>query len=85
MATVDKRYITALGPIKMEVMFLSALTSADTVTSNLASPSNAMVATDGTGGATVAPTAAVVTATKVVTITQTSLSAGTGTLIVFGF
>lgn len=83
MATVDKRYVTALGPIKMEVMFLSAVTTADTVTTLIQNPSNAILATDGTGGATVAPTASV--SGKTITLTQTSLSAGTATLVVFGF
>lgn len=83
MATVDKRYITALGPIKMEVMFLSAVTTADTVTSLLANPVNAVFQSDNTGGATVAPAASV--SSKTITLTQTALAAGTGTLIVFGF
>jgi hypothetical protein len=82
MATVDKRYITALGPIKMEVMFLSSLATGDTVTSNLASPSNCVITTDNAASTT--PPAAAVSG-KTITVTQTSLSGAVGTLIVFGF
>lgn len=83
MATVSNRYVTALGPIKMEVMFLTDVTTADTVTTLIQNPSNAIFQSDGTGGATVAPKASV--SGKTVTLTQTALSAGAGTLIVFGF
>lgn len=83
MATVANRYITALGPIKMEVMFLTAVSTGDTVSSFLQNPENAMITTSNTGGATAAPTASV--SGKTITITQTSLAAGTATLVVFGF
>lgn len=85
MATVDNRYVTALGPIKMEVMILSALTSADTVTTLLQRPLGCVVTTDNTGGATAAPKAVITANSKTITITQTSLSAGSGVLITFGF
>lgn len=83
MATVDSRYIAALGPVKMEVMFLSAVSTADTVTTNIQRPVNAIFQSSNTGGATASPTASV--SGKTITLTQASLSAGTATLIVFGF
>ena len=38
MATVSYRFLTVQGPVKMEVLNLTSVTDADTVTTNMARP-----------------------------------------------
>ncbi len=47
MATVDRRYTTVLGPIKMEVLDLSSVVDGESVSSLLQAPQFAIAANQG--------------------------------------
>lgn len=84
MATVSDRFITVLGPRKMEVLSLTAVTTADTVVSQLANPKYGFfVGTTSSGAMTSTP--ALAFSGRTVTLTSTDLSASTGILVLFGF
>lgn len=82
MATVTNRYLTALGPIKMEVLFLSAASGADTVTTYMQRP------VAGGGWQTEAADTSALTCSvsgKTITLNSATLSNDTALVIVFGF
>jgi hypothetical protein len=84
MATVSKRYITVLGPVKMEVLNLTAVTDADTVTSRIARPDfGFFVPTTDDNSA--AEKVGVAIDGREVTLNNDDLSSDTGVLILFGF
>ena len=56
----DKSFIVALGPFKMEVIYLATVTNDDTVKSKLASPSFAIMLPAADAGATTTNTSATV-------------------------
>lgn len=84
MATVGVQKVTALGPIKMEVVHLTAITNGDTFSTLIQNPSFVAVSEDGTGATTATTTASV--SGKTVTIVNASMN-GTqkATVLVFGF
>ncbi len=84
MATIGNRFVTALGPIKMEAMSLTAVTDADTVESLLVRPLFAMAVED-TDLATIAVAVNIGISGKTLTFNSTDLSAATMNMIVFGF
>lgn len=49
MATIDQRYTTVLGPIKLEVLKLSSVTKGDSFVSNLQDPKYIMAMTPDVG------------------------------------
>ena len=86
MATVSNRALCALGPIKMEVVYLTAVTSNDTFTTLIQRP--IFVLASETGNAAASTCQASVTAgTKTVTITNMTTSGANGkaAVAVFGF
>lgn len=56
----DKSFIVALGPFKMEVIFLSTVANDDTVLSKLSAPSFAIMLPAADAGATTTNTSATV-------------------------
>jgi hypothetical protein len=84
MATVSNRYLAVLGPIKAEILNLTATTDADTVTSQLQRPSFgfAVVTTDG-GAMTAAVNLSI--SGRTVTLNSVDLSASAVTVVLFGF
>ena len=84
MATVSNRYVAVLGPIKMEVLHLTAVTDADTVTSNLQRPLFA-VAVPGTDTATISVAINAAISGRTITINSADLSAEIVDVLVFGF
>lgn len=84
MATVSHQYITALGPVKMEVVDLTSLTDADTFTTRIQNPLFAVCSeygTDANGTATASISG------RTVTINNPTTGGGTGkvAVLVFGF
>lgn len=84
MATVSNQYITALGPIKMEIVNLTSITTADTFTTRIQNPSFVLIGEYGSGATTAVTTAAV--SGRTVTVTNASMN-GTqkAVALVFGF
>lgn len=65
----DKSFIVALGPFKMEVIYLATVANDDTVKSKLASPSFAVMLPAADAGATTTNTSATVdSSTKTITL-----------------
>lgn len=83
MATVSKRFTSVFGPAKMEVISLTAVTSADTVTTTMQGPSFGFFVANGDSSITQETQVAI--SGRTVTLTNSQLSADTGVLIVFGF
>ena len=82
MATVSNRYMAALGPIKMEIVFLSAATGADTFTTLMQRP------VAGGGWQTEAADTSALTCSvsgKTVTLNSATLSNDTAIILIFGF
>lgn len=84
MATVTNRYVVPLGPVKMEILNLTAVTDADTVTSLLQRPVWAM-AVPGTDAAAKTVACTVAISGKTLTINDAELAAETVNVLVFGF
>jgi hypothetical protein len=83
MATVANRFVTALGPIKMEILNLTTVNNGDTVTTNIANPRFAL-SEDNTGALSVNTSNSI--SGKTITITNTSYAgAGVCNVLVFGF
>lgn len=79
MATIDKRYVVVLGPIKAEITDLSSVSDQDTYSSLLQNPLFGMAGEQGDQNST----ASVAVSGKTVTIHNNT---GTDvTAIVFGF
>ena len=85
MATVSNRALCALGPIKMEILNLTAVTTADTVTTLMQRPVFAMgVQNSGTAAATTQLGVAI--SGKTLTLTSSDFAgAATVNVLVFGF
>jgi hypothetical protein len=84
MATVANRYTAVLGPVKMEVLNLTSVTDADTVTTLMQRPVFAM-AVPGTDTAAIAVAISADISGKTITINSADLSAETVNMLVFGF
>lgn len=83
MATISNRFLTVQGPVKMEILNLTAVNNGDTVTTNMARPLFAM-AVDNIAAGTVNPSTAI--SGKTITITSTGYAgAGVCNILVFGF
>ena len=84
MATVQNRFIAALGPVKMEVVDLITITNADTFTTLIQNPKFVAVSEYGTSATTAVTTASI--STKTVTLVNASMN-GTqkAVALVFGF
>lgn len=84
MATVGTQKITTLGPIKMEVVHLTAITNGDTFVTLIQNPQFMVVSEDGTSATTAVTTASV--SGRTVTLVNASMN-GTqkATVLVFGF
>ena len=87
MATVDQRFITVLGPIKMEILDLSDVDTGDTFVSNLQRPlfGGVIVNEDNQTGAALAFGTGSASAERTGTITGSGLSADDCVVLVFGF
>jgi len=85
MATVSQRFTAVEGPMKKEVINLSAVNSADTVTSNLQRPVFAyFVPTSATVAANDVGTLVEISG-RTITLTNAGLVAETGVLVIYGF
>jgi len=84
MATVANQVITVQGPIKMEIINLTAVTDADTVTSLLQRPTFGFF-TPTTDDNSAAEKVGVAISGRTVTLNNDDLSSDTGVLILFGF
>ena len=86
MATVSNRALCALGPIKMEVVYLTSLTDQDTFTTLMQRPIFALCSETNTNAASTAQ-AAVTADTKTVTVHDPTTGGGNGkvAVAVFGF
>ena len=86
MATLANRYIAVLGPVKMEIQYLTAVSTGDTITTLIQNPKQLLWQSDNTGGATASPVGGPgAVSGKTVTLTQTSLAAGKAIALIFGF
>jgi len=84
--TPAHRYIAVLGPVKMEIQFISSISSNDTTTTLIQNPQQLLWGSDLTGGATAAPKCGSTPISgKTVTFTQTSLASGSAIALIFGF
>ena len=83
MATVSSRYSAVLGPIKMEVAQLTAVTTADTVTSVMQRPLFGFFVPNA--DTSITQETQVVVSGRTVTLTNSQLSADDGVLMLFGF
>jgi hypothetical protein len=82
-STVANRFLTALGPVKMEILNLTTVTTADTVTTNMQNPRFAL-GVDNTGALSV--NTSITISGKTLTITNSSYAgAGICNVLVFGF
>lgn len=81
MATVDKRFVTSLGPVKLEIMDLSSTANDETVSSFLVNPLFALAANQGDAGGANIISASV--SGKTITIRDPSVT--NVILLVFGF
>ena len=82
--TVANRFLSALGPIKMEILNLTGIATGDTVTTNMANPQFALGVDNTTGALTI--NTRVTLSGKTLTITNTSYAgAGVCNVLVFGF
>ena len=84
MATVVNQVITVQGPLKMEIINLSAVTDADTVTSLIQRPTFGFFVPT-TDDNSVAEKVSVDISGRTVTLNNDDLSSDTGVLILFGF
>ena len=84
MATIANQVIAVLGPIKMEIINLTAVTDADTVTSSIQRPDFGFFVPT-TDDNTPAEKVSVDISGRTVTLNNDDLSADTGVLILFGF
>jgi hypothetical protein len=85
MATVANRYTAVLGPIKMEILNLSAITDADTVTSQLQNPSFAL-GVNTTDGETTSAAFNPAISGRTITLNNANFTGSTtAVLLVFGF
>jgi hypothetical protein len=84
MATVTNRYSAVLGPIKMEILNLTAVTDEDTVTTLMQGPVFA-IAVPGTDAAAISVAINVGVSGKTLTINSSDLSAEIVNVLVFGF
>ena len=84
MATVSNRALCALGPIKMEVVYLTAVTDADTFTTLMQRPVFALCSETNTNDASTAQAAI---SGKTVTVHNPTTGSGNGkvAVAVFGF
>lgn len=82
--TVSTQKITTLGPIKMEVVNLTTLTSGDTFTTLIQNPQFAVTSEYGTAAA---GTATASISGRTVTVNNLTTGGGTGKacVLVFGF
>lgn len=86
MATVSNRALCALGPIKMEVVYLTSVTDADTFTTLMQRPIFALCSETNTDANSTAQ-AAITADSKTVTVHNPTTGGGTGKVCVavFGF
>lgn len=82
--TVASRYIVPLGPVKMEVLNLTGVTDADTVTSQLQNPKFAMAVINTDNGAATAPTNVSISG-RTLTLNSADISSSEINVLVFGF
>lgn len=80
-ATAVQSFVTALGPIKVEVVKCTMASTTDTYTSKLQRPIGAIVHVNSTSTAN--PVYSL--SGRTFTITETNISASTVILIIFGF
>jgi len=87
MATVNTQKITALGPIKMEIVYLTDTTDEDTFTTVIQNPKFCLASETNTANANSTVQATVTTGTKTVTVSNQTAGAGVGkvAVLVFGF
>lgn len=84
MATVSERFIVVEGPRKKEVLNLTAISDADTVTSQLQNPSfGQFVQTDDGGDTSLATNVAI--SGRTVTLNNANFSSSAGVLTIYGF
>jgi hypothetical protein len=84
MATIDNSFVAVEGPKKKEVLSLSDVTDADTVTSTLQNPEfGFFVPTTDTASVTVAINVGI--SGRTITINSSELAAETGILTLYGF
>ena len=84
MATVSNRYTAALGPIKLEILNLTAVEDADTVSTNMGRPVFAL----GVNNSDTQTTSAALNvgiSGKTLTINNANLSSSEVNVLVFGF
>lgn len=84
MATVANQIVTVQGPIKMEIVNLTAVTDGDTITSTIQSPEFGFFVPT-TDDNTPAEKVSVDISGRTVTLNNDDLSADTGVLMLFGF
>jgi hypothetical protein len=84
MATVAKRYILPLGPVKIEVINITAITDADTVTSSIQRPDFGLFVQGEDAGNTQLATNVSISG-RTVTLNNGNFSSSTGVLLLFGF
>jgi hypothetical protein len=84
--TPTNRFITTLGPIKLEVITVENITTADTVVSNIQRPLFATANLTNTGANTALATNVSISG-RTLTLTNANISAGVddATILVFGF
>lgn len=87
MATVANRALCALGPIKMEVVYLTAVTAADTFTTLMQRPIFCLASETNTASANSTVQAVVTADSKTVTLYNPTTGGGNGKVCVavFGF
>lgn len=85
-ATVATQKVTALGPIKMEVVHLTGVTTGDTFRCLIQNGLFCLASEQGAAAASTVQ-ASVVASTKTVTVTNQTAAGGAGdiTVLVFGF
>lgn len=84
MATVGSQIITVLGPIKLEVINLSAVDDADTVATRIANPSFAVAISTVDDNNTIGVIQVGISG-KTLTLNNSNLSSSTVVVLVFGF
>lgn len=85
MATVANRHIAALGPIKVEILNLTSVSDADTVTTLIQNPSFAM-GVNNTDTETTSAALNVSISSKTLTINNANLTGSSVVnILVFGF
>jgi hypothetical protein len=85
MATVANQYITVQGPIKMEIVHLTAVTTADTFVSKLQRPLFAIAVNSLSAGAATSTTTATIS-TRTITVASSDFAgAGVCDVLVFGY